>query len=67
MNETTLLSHMKNNSLRIRLSDRRKYKLLEYAANEDRTVTSLIEEWIDSLPRKTLPAIHLNTDSENTV
>lgn len=40
---------MKNNSLQIRLSDRRKHKLLLYAAQKDKTVTALIEEWIDSL------------------
>jgi predicted transcriptional regulator len=40
---------MKNNSLQIRLSDKRKHKLMQYAAEKDRTITGLIEEWIDSL------------------
>jgi predicted transcriptional regulator len=40
---------MKSNSLQIRLSDRRKHKLMLYAAQKDRTITALIEEWIDSL------------------
>lgn len=40
---------MKNNSLQIRLSDRRKHKLMLYAAQEDKTITALIEEWIDTL------------------
>ncbi len=40
---------MKSNSLQIRLSDKRKHKLMLYATQKDRTITSLIEEWIDSL------------------
>lgn len=40
---------MKSNLLQIRLSDRRKHKLMLYAAQKDRTITALIEEWIDSL------------------
>lgn len=40
---------MKNNSLQIRLSDRRKHKLMLYATQEDKTITALIEEWIDGL------------------
>jgi hypothetical protein len=42
--------NMKNNSLQIRLSDRRKHKLMSYSAKQDKTITSLIEDWIDSLP-----------------
>ncbi|MBD2609124.1 hypothetical protein H6G81_32560 [Scytonema hofmannii FACHB-248] len=41
---------MKSNSLTIRLSDRRKHKLMQYAAQQDKTITSLIDDWIDSLP-----------------
>jgi predicted transcriptional regulator len=40
---------MKNNSLQIRLSDKRKHKLMLYAAQKDRTITALIEDWIDTL------------------
>jgi len=28
----------------------------------DKTMTAVVEEWIDSLSTKTLPAIHLNTE-----
>ncbi|GCA74314.1 hypothetical protein MiTe_01139 [Microcystis aeruginosa NIES-2520] len=40
---------MKTKSLTIRLSDRRKNKLYLYAAQKDKTITALIEDWIDSL------------------
>jgi hypothetical protein len=40
---------MKNNSLQIRLSDKRKHKLMLYAVQKDKTITALIENWIDSL------------------
>jgi predicted transcriptional regulator len=43
------MASMNNSSLQIRLSDRRKHKLMLYAAQKDRTITTLIEEWIDSL------------------
>ncbi len=49
---------MKNKTLQIRISERRLDKLREYAASRDKTMTSLLEDWIDSLPPKTLPAIH---------
>ncbi len=73
---------MKNKKLTLRISERRLNKLREYAASRDKTMTSLLEDWIDSLPQKTLPTIHeglcgspasapgaprLNTDSTNTV
>lgn len=58
---------MKNKTLNLRISERRLNKLREYAASRDKTMTSLLEDWIDSLPQKTTPAIHLNTDSKNTV
>ncbi len=57
----------KEKQLKARLSKARYYKLAQYAVNRDKTITSLIEDWIDSLPTDTPPAIHLNTDSENTV
>jgi hypothetical protein len=40
---------MKGKTLTIRLSERRRNKLYLYAAQKDRTITSLIEEWIDGL------------------
>ncbi len=40
---------MKGKKLTIRLSERRRNKLFLYAAQKDRTITALIEEWIDSL------------------
>ncbi|MEH2282111.1 MAG: hypothetical protein V7K90_12420 [Nostoc sp.] len=43
---------MKTKSLTIRLSERRKYKLELYAAQNDKTITALIEDWIDSLKLK---------------
>lgn len=43
------MCNMKEKTLTIRLSERRKNKLYLYAAQKDRTITSLIEEWIDSL------------------
>ena len=72
---------MKNKKLTLRISERRLNKLREYSASRDKTMTSLVEDWIDSLPEKTLPAIHeglcgspasapckprLNADSKNT-
>jgi hypothetical protein len=41
--------HMKGKTLTIRLSERRRNKLYLYAAQKERTITSLIEDWIDSL------------------
>lgn len=40
---------MKKETLTIRLSERRKYKLSLCAVQKDKTITALIEEWIDSL------------------
>lgn len=72
----------KEKQLKARLSKARYYKLAQYAVNRDKTITSLIEDWIDSLPPHTPPAIHeglctepasapckprLNTNSKNTV
>lgn len=41
---------MKIKRLNVRLSDRRYYKLQSYAATADKTITQLLEEWIDGLP-----------------
>jgi hypothetical protein len=43
---------MKDESLTIRMSKRRKLKLQHYAAQKDKTITALIDEWIDSLKLK---------------
>jgi hypothetical protein len=41
---------MKIKRLNARLSDRRYYKLQSYTAISDKTITQLIEDYIDSLP-----------------
>jgi hypothetical protein len=43
---------MKTKSLTIRLSERRRNKLYLYTAQKDKTITALIEDWIDSLKLK---------------
>ncbi|MCJ8281917.1 MAG: hypothetical protein MJK14_19210 [Rivularia sp. ALOHA_DT_140] len=58
---------MKNKALNLRISEKRLNILRAYALDRDKTMTAIVEEWIDSLSQKTLPAIHLNTDSKNSV
>ncbi len=41
---------MKEKSLRFRLSERRYNKLRLYAVSKEKTMTQLIEDWIDRLP-----------------
>ncbi|NEU72857.1 hypothetical protein PI95_009810 [Hassallia byssoidea VB512170] len=41
---------MKTKRLNVRLTDRRYYKLVLLSAELDRTISSMIDEWIDSLP-----------------
>jgi len=41
---------MKNKRLNVRMTDRRYYKLVLLSAQLDRTISSMIDEWIDSLP-----------------
>lgn len=41
---------MKNARLNIRMSERRLNKLRQYAANKDKTVTQIVEDWVDRLP-----------------
>ncbi len=41
---------MKSHYIRVRLSKRRSDKLRMYAAHKDKTITSIIEDFIDSLP-----------------
>jgi O-succinylbenzoate synthase len=46
------MCNLKSESLTIRISKRRKLKLQQYAAQKDKTITALIEEWIDLLKLK---------------
>ena len=43
---------MKKKSINLRMSERRLNKLRLYAAGRDKTMTSIIEDFIDSLPQK---------------
>lgn len=45
---------MKNKYIRIRTSERRLNKLRLYAASKEKTMTQIIEDFIDSLPSKRL-------------
>jgi hypothetical protein len=47
---TPMGDRMKIKRLNVRLSDRRYYKLQSYAATTDKTITQLLEDWIDTLP-----------------
>jgi hypothetical protein len=41
---------MKERSIRVRLSQKRNDKLKAYAQSKEKTVTQLVEDWIDRLP-----------------
>ncbi len=41
---------MKESRINLRISNRRMAKLRDYAVDKDKTLTQLIEEYIDSLP-----------------
>jgi hypothetical protein len=41
---------MKTTRLNVRMSERRLNKLKSYAASKDKTVTQIVEDWIDRLP-----------------
>jgi hypothetical protein len=41
---------MKNKKSNIRLTEKPYYKLVLLSAQSDRTISSLVDEWIDSLP-----------------
>ena len=41
---------MKTKRLNCLLTDRRHYKLLLLSAQMERTISSMVDEWIDSLP-----------------
>ncbi|BAY46936.1 hypothetical protein SAMD00079811_45520 [Scytonema sp. HK-05] len=44
------LSIMKEARLSLRISTRRLNKLRLYAANRDKTITQIVEDWVDRLP-----------------
>ncbi|BAY46775.1 CopG domain protein DNA-binding domain protein [Scytonema sp. HK-05] len=46
----TVYTDMKEKSLRFRMSERRYNKLKLYAASKEKTMTQLIEDWVDRLP-----------------
>ncbi|GAB1540558.1 hypothetical protein NUACC21_32270 [Scytonema sp. NUACC21] len=41
---------MKTTRLNVRMSERRLNKLRLYAASKDKTVTQIVEDWVDRLP-----------------
>jgi hypothetical protein len=41
---------MKSGRLNLRISEKRLAKLKVYAENREKTVTQLVEDWIDRLP-----------------
>ncbi|MFB2891923.1 hypothetical protein ACE1CI_03150 [Aerosakkonemataceae cyanobacterium BLCC-F50] len=41
---------MKSERLSIRLSQRRHNRLRQYAASQDKTITQVVSDWIDTLP-----------------
>jgi hypothetical protein len=41
---------MKNTRLNVRMSERRLNKLRSYAVLKDKTVTQIVEDWVDRLP-----------------
>jgi hypothetical protein len=42
--------NMKDSRLSVRMSERRLNKLRSYAAMKDKTVTQIVEDWVDRLP-----------------
>ncbi len=47
---TTGIHDMKTTRLNVRMSERRLNKLRQYAVSKDKTVTQIVEDWIDRLP-----------------
>jgi hypothetical protein len=43
---------MKDKTLSVRLSERRKHKLYLYSLQKEKTITALIEDWVDGLKLK---------------
>jgi hypothetical protein len=53
---------MKTTRLNVRMSERRLNKLRSYAVMKDKTVTQIVEDWVDRLPN-TLVASVVETES----
>ena len=45
---------MKAGRLNLRISEKRLAKLKVYAENKEKTITQLIEDWIDRLPSQSI-------------
>ncbi|WP_242064904.1 hypothetical protein [Nostoc sp. FACHB-133] len=41
---------MKTTRLNVRMSEKRLNKLRQYAVNKEKTITQVVEDWIDRLP-----------------
>jgi len=50
MNVTTTGRQVKSTRLNVRMSERRLNKLRSYAVMKDKTVTQIVEDWVDRLP-----------------
>jgi hypothetical protein len=50
----SVYTNMKEKSLRFRMSERRYNKLKLYAASKEKTMTQLIEDWVDRLPNSVI-------------
>ncbi|BAY43976.1 hypothetical protein SAMD00079811_15700 [Scytonema sp. HK-05] len=48
---------MKDSRLSLRISTRRLNKLRSYAASKDKTVTQIVEDWVDRLPNTEIGAL----------
>lgn len=55
---------MKDKRLSLRLSLRRLNRLRAYAASQDRTITQIVSDWIDTLP---VPENLIRTDKDEQV
>lgn len=53
---------MKTARLNVRMSERRLNKLRSYAVTKDKTVTQIVEDWVDRLPN-TLVLSEVETES----
>jgi hypothetical protein len=53
---------MKTTRLNVRMSERRLNKLRSYALTKDKTVTQIVEDWVDRLPN-TLVLSEVETES----
>ena len=49
---------MKESRLNLRISTRRLNKLRLYAVSEDKTITRIVEDWVDSLPTQKVEIPH---------